>query len=93
MQEQLTNRLRELKAEFEAGQTKLAELESQANEVRTTMLRISGANQVLEEELAKASVSAPQGVSDPVPVQSYQPAHERAVCGDCGAKFRGQTCP
>jgi predicted nuclease with TOPRIM domain len=59
MQEQLTNRLRELKAEFEAGQTKLAEVESQANQVRTTMLRISGAIQVLEEELAKASGATP----------------------------------
>jgi len=59
MQEQLTNRLRELKAEYEAGQTKLAEVESQANSLRSTMLRISGAIQVLEEELAKANGSAP----------------------------------
>jgi predicted nuclease with TOPRIM domain len=58
MQEQLTNRLRELKAEYEAGQTKLAEVESQANSLRSTMLRISGAIQVLEEELAKANGSA-----------------------------------
>lgn len=59
MQEQLTNRLQELKAEFEAGQKKLAEVEGQANNLRTTMLRISGAIQVLEEELAKASGTAP----------------------------------
>ena len=59
MQEQLKNRLRELKAEFEAGQSKLAEVEGQANNLRTTMLRISGAIQVLEEELAKASGAAP----------------------------------
>ena len=59
MQEQLTNRLKELKAEFEAGQKKLAEIEGQANDLRTTMLRISGAIQVLEEELAKASGAAP----------------------------------
>ena len=59
MQEQLTNRLKELKAEFEAGQKKLAEVEGQANDLRTTMLRISGAIQVLEEELAKASGATP----------------------------------
>jgi hypothetical protein len=55
MQEQLTNRLRELKAEFEAGQAKLAEVEGQANNLRSIILRISGAIQVLEEELAKAN--------------------------------------
>jgi predicted nuclease with TOPRIM domain len=55
MQEQLTNRLRELKAEFEAGQAKLAEIEGQANNLRSIILRISGAIQVLEEELAKAN--------------------------------------
>ena len=55
MQEQLTNRLKELKAEFEAGQKKLAEIEGQANDLRTTMLRISGAIQVLEEELASGA--------------------------------------
>ena len=54
MHTQLTKRLQELKAEFEAGQTKLTELEGQANNIRTTLLRISGAIQVLEEELAKA---------------------------------------
>ena len=59
MQEQLTNRLKELKAEFEAGQKKLAEIEGQANDLRTTLLRISGAIQVLEEELAKASEATP----------------------------------
>ncbi|HEY5777822.1 MAG TPA: hypothetical protein VIT00_03745 [Terrimicrobiaceae bacterium] len=59
MQEQLTNRLQDLKAEFEAGQKKLAEIEGQANNLRSTMLRISGAIQVLEEELAKASGAAP----------------------------------
>jgi predicted nucleic acid-binding Zn-ribbon protein len=59
MQEQLTNRLKELKAEFEAGQKKLAEVEGQASDLRTTMLRISGAIQVLEEELAKASGATP----------------------------------
>lgn len=55
MREQLEQRLNQLKAEFEAGQKMLAELEAKQANIRETMLRISGAIQVLEEELAKAS--------------------------------------
>jgi hypothetical protein len=53
MREQLEQRLQSLKAEFDAGQKMLAELETKQNTVRQTLLRISGAVQVLEEELAK----------------------------------------
>jgi archaellum component FlaC len=55
MREQLEKRLGELKAEFEKGQKQLEELEEQANALRQTLLRISGAVQVLEEELAKST--------------------------------------
>lgn len=53
MQEQLQQRLEELKREFETGQARLRELEAQAMHLRETMLRISGAIQVLEETLAQ----------------------------------------
>lgn len=53
MHEQLQQRLAALKAEFEAGQKMLAELEARQANVRETMLRISGAIQVLEEVLAE----------------------------------------
>ena len=53
MEHQLRNRLDELKKEFELGQKKLQELETEASNVRSTLLRISGAVQVLEEELGK----------------------------------------
>ncbi len=46
-------RLEELRTEFQAGQKKLAEIEAQAQTLRKTMLRISGAIQVLEEELGE----------------------------------------
>jgi len=53
MKKQIKERLEELKAEYESGQKMLADLEAQESNLRTTMLRISGAIQVLEELLAK----------------------------------------
>ena len=55
MKEQLEKRLEELKAEFESGQKALAELEARQAGLRETLLRISGAIQVLKEELGKAN--------------------------------------
>ncbi|HVF50000.1 MAG TPA: hypothetical protein VNA19_07935 [Pyrinomonadaceae bacterium] len=52
MREQLQKRLDELKQEFETGQARLQEVEAQGARLRETMLRISGAIQVLEETLA-----------------------------------------
>ena len=52
MREQLQIRLGELKKEFATGQARLQELEKQQMYLRETMLRISGAIQVLEELLA-----------------------------------------
>jgi prefoldin subunit 5 len=63
--DRLRNRLAELKAEFDKGQAKLAELEGQAREVQHTLLRISGAVQVLEEELAHAATPHPVVVDMP----------------------------
>ncbi|NEO03230.1 MAG: hypothetical protein F6K50_50350 [Moorea sp. SIO3I7] len=52
MKEQLEKRLQQLKAEYESGQKVLAELETKQANVKQTLLRIAGAIQVLEEELA-----------------------------------------
>lgn len=57
MKKQLEQRLQELTSEFETGQAKLAELEGQAQNLRETLLRISGAIQVLQEELDKSHAS------------------------------------
>jgi len=54
MKEQIKERIEQLKAEYESGQKMLADLEIQESNLRSTMLRISGAIQVLEELLAKA---------------------------------------
>ncbi len=53
MRTQLEQRLLQLKAEYEAGKKALADLEAREASIRETMLRISGAIQVLEEELAR----------------------------------------
>lgn len=52
MKEQLTQRLEDLKAEFASGQNMLNDLDTRQAELRQTLLRISGAIQVLEELLA-----------------------------------------
>ena len=51
----LLSRLQELKAENDAGQKQLAMLEARTLELRSTLLRISGAIQVLEELLTADS--------------------------------------
>lgn len=53
MKEQVKERIEQLKAEYESGQKMLADLETQASNLRTTMLRISGAIQILEELITK----------------------------------------
>lgn len=55
MEDQLRRRLEELKKEFETGQARLRELETEQTYIRETLLRISGAIQVLEEALAQES--------------------------------------
>lgn len=51
MKEQLGIRLQQLKTEYDAGQKMLAELEQRKINLEQTLLRISGAIQVLEELL------------------------------------------
>lgn len=53
MKKQIEKRLHELKSEFESGQKMLSELEEKRQNLNQTLLRISGAIQVLEEELGK----------------------------------------
>ncbi len=62
MRERLEQRLKELKAEYESGQKMLADLVARQEELRNTLMRISGAVLVLEEELEKES-QAPENDS------------------------------
>lgn len=52
MQKLIEQRLNELRDQFESGQKMMAELESKQASLRDTLLRISGAIQVLEELIA-----------------------------------------
>lgn len=65
MKKQLEQRLKELKEEFESGQKTLADLEAKEAELKSTMLRISGAIQVIEEELAKFNTDNVKPVRQP----------------------------
>lgn len=51
MNESIKERLTALRAEFDKGQKRLGELEAQQSDLRSKLLRISGAIQVLEELL------------------------------------------
>ena len=51
MRERMAGRLEELQAEFEVGQKMLAELEVRHANLKTSLLRIGGAIQILEELL------------------------------------------
>ncbi|MPN22690.1 hypothetical protein SDC9_170073 [bioreactor metagenome] len=55
MKQQLEQRLKELRDQFESGQKMMADLESKQANLRDTLLRISGAIQVLEELIATES--------------------------------------
>lgn len=53
----LEQRLNELKAEHDNGQRLLADLDARRDSLRTTLLRIGGAIQVLQEILAAETAS------------------------------------
>lgn len=62
MNQQLEERLTTLEAEFQAGRKLLAELEARESALRTNLLRISGAIQVLREFLPQSNPIQPGGV-------------------------------
>jgi hypothetical protein len=76
---QLQKRLQSLRGEFESGQKVLADLEAKQTNVRETLLRISGAIQVLEEMLAAqgdADVVEPTSApitTEAIPAESETP--------------------
>jgi prefoldin subunit 5 len=65
MRDEIEARLQQLKDEYEAGQRMLAEIEQRKANLEQTLLRISGAIQVLEEllqgEEAASATTVPAG--------------------------------
>lgn len=74
MKQQLELRLKELRGEFESGQKALAELDNRQAELRNTLLRISGAIQVMEEELDKFNSDSAELLpqSSPIPEEPVE---------------------
>jgi hypothetical protein len=56
----MNDRLTELRRELEKGRQRLEILDRERQELRDTMLRISGAIQVIEELLAQQAPTSPQ---------------------------------
>ena len=54
------DRLQQLKDELQKGQQEMARLDLRRQELRDTLLRISGAIQVIEELLAQQAPASPQ---------------------------------
>lgn len=72
MKEQLQQRLQSLKKEYETGQKMLADLEAKQANLRDTLLRSSGAIQIMEEilnEVPADTISDDGAASETVPVE------------------------
>jgi hypothetical protein len=63
----MAQRLGELRAEYRAGQKMLAELEAEQANLQQTLLRVSGAIQVLEELLDAPPPDVPPDVPPDIP--------------------------
>ena len=61
MKDQLEARLAELRSEYDAGLGVMADLQKKEEDLRTTLMRISGAIQVLEELLAAEAPATADG--------------------------------
>jgi hypothetical protein len=79
VQDQARMRLEVLKKELETGQAELERIEKQRAYLHETVLRISGAVQVLEELLAQGQATEHGGVG---PAESPQYAPPQPQTGD-----------
>jgi hypothetical protein len=77
MREEIQARLEELKKELETGQAELQKVEMQRTYLHETVLRISGAVQVLEELLGEGErTGAAPGEKHPAPAKADEPRKE-----------------
>jgi len=78
LRDEIQSRLAILKREFETGQARLREVEKQESSLRETLLRISGAIQVLDELLTQDKEAPPKevGEMERVPRKAVNPASQ-----------------
>ena len=76
MRAQLENRVTELESEYQAGQNMLADLDAQRADLQQTLLRISGAIQVLKELL---DTTPTNGAAEPAPPATPAPEPAEAL--------------
>jgi len=77
MHDQVQARLEALRKEMAAGQQRMQDLERQLAQVRDTMLRISGAIQVLEEIQALEEMQALDGMRPPSAATDATPSQSQ----------------
>ena len=85
MKEKLERRLESLKAEYEAGKKMLADLEAKEDSLRETLLRISGAIQVLEEMLGNIEENESDRYNEPEPLEPSEEGEPEEVWGKTNA--------
>ncbi|MEL6554542.1 MAG: hypothetical protein AAFQ63_13890 [Cyanobacteria bacterium J06621_11] len=79
MKQQLQSRLQSLKSEQAAGLQLLTELEAKHTDTQNTLLRIQGAIQILEEELAKAAEQEDPGLNFQTNAHTESSSSETAI--------------
>ena len=72
MDDRVTERLASLRSEFQQGERQLAELDAQRAQLMETMLRISGAIQVLEELTGERPSAPPAAQPDAAQADAAQ---------------------
>jgi hypothetical protein len=77
MKDKLSRRLEALRAELKTGQEMEAELEGRLGQLRATLLRISGAIEVLEELLGH-DTAAPDAQPETVELRTHDRSESRS---------------
>ncbi|WP_416978249.1 hypothetical protein [Streptomyces sp. T028] len=75
MRVEIEKRVSELETEYREGQRMLADLEARQADLQQTVLRISGALQVLNELLAADGAPVPLGADPAPPAETTQEVH------------------